>query len=237
MKRMMTILLLLATASVSPLIFPLAESGRSTMDVLAKFALLPSIAAIGAIWQLLRRHDDPLARNVAVGLAAGAVATVVLEAVRLPGFWLGFMPGNLPRLMGVLLLNQFATGPTPTSDIVGWTYHFWNGASFGLIYVLVFGTCRRWVGTIYGVLLGLGFMLSPVVSALGVGFLGLEFSKGFPVTVTLAHAAFGAVLGMLSERWLGFEASPVCDAVAVCCAGNHQHKRDSTQQALSNQRL
>jgi hypothetical protein len=28
---------------------------------------------------------------------------------------------------------------------------------------------------------------------LGVGFLGLEFSKGFPLTVTLAHAAFGTV--------------------------------------------
>jgi peptidoglycan/LPS O-acetylase OafA/YrhL len=99
MKRMMTILLLLAAASVSPLIFPLAESGHSTIDALAKFALLPSVAAIGLIWQLLGRRDDPLARHVAVGLAAGAVATVALEAVRLPGFWLGFMPGNLPRLM------------------------------------------------------------------------------------------------------------------------------------------
>jgi hypothetical protein len=168
---------------------------------------------------------------VAVGLAAGAVATLALEAVRLPGFWLGFMPGNLPRLMGVLLLNQFATGPTLASDVAGWAYHFWNGASFGLIYVLVFGTCRRWAGALYGMLLGLGFMLSPVVSALGVGFLGLEFSKGFPVTVTLAHAAFGGVLGWLSARRLGFEASPACDAIEICLAGN-DHKRKSAQQAL-----
>jgi hypothetical protein len=232
MKRMMTILALLAAASVSPLIFPLAESGRSTMDGLAKFVLLPSVVVIGLIWQFLRRRDDPLARHVAVGLAAGAVATVALEAVRLPGFWLGFMPGNLPRLMGVLLLNQFATGPTPASDIAGWAYHFWNGASFGLIYILVFGTCRRWVGAIYGVVLGFGFMLSPVVSALGVGFLGLEFSKGFPVTVALAHAAFGTVLGWLSARWLGFEASPVWEVVEVCLVGNHQHKADSARQAL-----
>jgi hypothetical protein len=232
MKRMMTILVLLAAASVSPLIFPLAESGHSTMDVLAKLALLPAIGLIAMIWGHLHRRDDPLARHTAVGLAAGAVATIALESVRLPGFWLGFMPGNLPRLMGVLLLNQFATGPTPASDIAGWAYHFWNGASFGLIYVLIFGTCRRWVGAIYGVLLGLGFMLSPVVSALGVGFLGLEFSKGFPVTVTLAHAAFGTVLGWLSARWLGFEASPVSEAVEVCLAGKHQHKRDSAQQAL-----
>jgi hypothetical protein len=78
--------------------------------------------------------------------------------------------------MGVLLLDQFAAGPSLKSDVAGWAYHFWNGASFGLIYVLVFGTCRRWVGTVFGVLLGFGFMFSPVVSALGVGFMGLEFS-------------------------------------------------------------
>lgn len=231
MKRMITILLLLLAASVSPLIFPLAESGRSTMDVLAKFALLPSMGAIGGIWLILRRRNDPLARHIAVGLAAGAVATLTLEAVRLPGFWLGFMPGNLPRLMGVLLLNQFVTGPTLASDVAGWAYHFWNGASFGLIYVLLFGTCRRWVGAVYGVLLGLGFMLSPVVSALGVGFLGLEFSKGFPVTVTVAHAAFGTFLGWLAARWLGFEVSPVRDVLEVCLAGD-RGKQDSAQQAL-----
>jgi hypothetical protein len=231
MKRMMTILVLLTAASVSPLIFPLAESGRSTMDVLAKFALLPSIAVIGMIWGLLYRRDDPLAKAVAVGLATGAVATIALEAIRLPGFLLGFMPGNLPRLMGVLLLNQFATGPTLASDVAGWAYHFWNGASFGLIYVLVFGTCRRWVGAVYGVLLGFGFMLSPVVSALGVGFLGLELSKGFPVTVTLAHAAFGGVLGWLASRWMGFETSPALETVEVCLMRNG-HQRDSAHHVL-----
>jgi hypothetical protein len=216
MKRIMTILILLAGASISPLIFPLAESGRSSMAVLAKVALLPSIALIGIIWRFLRRRNDPLARLATVGLGAGAVAALALEAIRLPGFWLGFMPGNLPRLMGVLLLDQFATGPTLGSDVAGWAYHFSNGASFGLIYVLVFGTCRRWVGAVYGALLGFGFMFSPVVAALGVGFLGLEFSRGFPVTVTLAHAAFGGVLGWLSARWVGFETSPARDAVGVC---------------------
>jgi hypothetical protein len=230
MKRVMTILILLAAASVSPLIFPLAESGRSSMDVLAKFALPPSIAIIG-IFLGFHRRNDPLVRLAVVGLGAGAVATVALEAIRLLGFWLGFMPGNLPRLIGVLLLDQFATGPTLRSDIAGWAYHFWNGASFGLIYVLVFGTCRRWVGAVYGVLLGFGFMFSPVVAALGVGFLGLEFSRGFPVTVTLAHAAFGGALGWLSARWVGFEASPAWDAVRTCRASNG-HRRDSAEQTL-----
>jgi hypothetical protein len=213
MKRALTILLLLASASVSPLIFPIAESGSSAMDVLAKLALLPAAALLLITVSLLYRVDDSLARLSAAGLAAGAIATVALEAIRLPGFWLGFMPGNLPRLMGVLLLNQFAAGPSLKSDIAGWAYHFWNGATFGLIYVLIFGTCRRWVGAVFGVVLGFGFMFSPVVSALGVGFLGLEFSKGFPLTVTFAHAAFGLALGWLSAAWLGFVDSPMLGAV------------------------
>jgi hypothetical protein len=216
MKRAMTILLLLAAASVSPLIFPIAQSGRSTMDVLAKLALLPAAALLLITVGLLYRVDDSLARLSVTGLAAGAIATVSLEAIRLPGFWVGFMPGNLPRLMGVLLFNQFAAGPSLKSDIAGWTYHFWNGATFGLIYVLVFGTCRRWVGAVFGVLLGFGFIFSPVVSALGVGFLGLEFSKGFPLTVTVAHAAFGLALGWLAAAWLGFVDSPLLGAVRQC---------------------
>ncbi len=106
MKRAMTILLLLAAASVSPLIFPIAQSGRSTMDVLAKLVLLPAAALLLITVGLLYRVDDSLARLSAASLAAGAIATVALEAIRLPGFWLGFMPGNLPRLMGVLLLKS-----------------------------------------------------------------------------------------------------------------------------------
>jgi hypothetical protein len=216
MKRALTILWILTLASVSPLIFPIAESGRSSLDVLAKLALLPSGALLLATVGMLYRVDDSLARISAVGLAAGAIATVALEAIRLPGFWLGFMPGNLPRLMGVLLLNQFSAGPSLRSDIAGWAYHFWNGASFGLIYVLVVGTCRRWVAAAFGVLLGVGFMFSPVVSALGVGFLGLEFSKAFPLTVTLAHAAFGLALGWVAEAWLGFVDGPLVGAIRQC---------------------
>ncbi len=216
MKRALTILWLLLAASVSPLIFPIAESGRSSMDVLAKLGVLPAAALLLITVGVLFRVDDSLARASTVGLAAGAVATVALEAIRLPGFWVGFMPGNLPRLMGVLLLNQFAAGSSLRSDIAGWAYHFWNGASFGLIYVLVFGTCRPWVGTVFGVVLGFGFMFSPVVSGLGVGFMGLEFSKGFPLTVTAAHAAFGLALGWLAAAWLGFVDSPLLGAVRQC---------------------
>ena len=225
MKRILILALLLATASVSPLIFPIAESGRSSMNVLAEVALLPAAVILLVTVGLLHRAHHSLAGISTLGLAAGAVATIALEAIRLPGFWLGYMPGNLPELMGVLLLNQFATGPTLGSNIVGWAYHFWNGASFGLIYALVFGTCRRWVGPVYGAFIAVGFMLSPVVESLGVGYFGLEYSKGFFVTVMLAHLAFGLVLGWLAAAWAGFIDSPLLDAVRTCISGKLEAHR------------
>ena len=206
------------------------------MDALAIYALLPAITVTILLIWLLHWFNDSLGKQALVGLGAGAIATIGLEVIRIAGFRLGFMPGNLPRLMGVLLLNQFATGPTLTSDIAGWGYHFWNGASFGLIYVLLLGTCRRWAGALFGMFIGVGFMLSPVVSSLGVGFLGLGFSKGFPITVTLSHLAFGAILGWLTARWLGFLESPLLEAVAdsvrTCLPRHHPAQSARLQRHL-----
>ena len=84
-----------------------------------------------------------------------------LEIFRESGFRLGTIPGDLPRLMGVLMLNQFASGPDMWSDLAGWVYHFWNGAMFGLIFSLLFGQGKLWQGLLFGLLIGIGFMISP----------------------------------------------------------------------------
>ena len=39
--------------------------------------------------------------------------------------------GNLAGLMGVLLFDRFALGPTVASTLGGFAYYFWNGARFG----------------------------------------------------------------------------------------------------------
>jgi hypothetical protein len=107
----------------------------------------------------------------------------------------------MPKLLGVLLLNQFAQGPDALSNIAGWSYHFWNGASFGIIYSILFGRGRKGAGIIYALLIGIGFMASPAVIPLGVGHFGVDFGIGFPVTVLLAHLAFGTLLGWLVFKW------------------------------------
>lgn len=214
MKHLALILFVLAMAAVGPNIFPAALAGFSTMPWLAARVLLPSIILLGLALILARR--SPLGRTAVLGAAAGAIATIALEAVRLAGFHFDFMPGNLPQLMGVLLLDRFAEGPTTLSNLTGWAYHFWNGAAFGLIYTVLIGTQRRWVGAVYGLLLGIGFMVSPVVTSLGVGFFGLQFSYGFPVTVIIAHVAFGAALGFISHRFIGAQSSALLQEVRAC---------------------
>ena len=60
-----------------------------------------------------------------------------------------------------------------------------------------------WQGLIYGLLIGVVFMISPVVKSLGIGLFGVEFKNGyqFAITVTIAHAAFGVGLSTLLSRW------------------------------------
>lgn len=193
-------LLALAAAAVSPTIFPAAQAGLARMSVLAVRLLVPSIVLLVAVAvaAVLRGHRR-VARRMIAGAACGAAATLGLEAIRLPSFLLGGMPGDLPRLMGVLLADRFMLGPSTLSDVLGYAYHFWNGASFGLIFAVLFGSASwRWT-SIYGLSIGLGFLAGPAVRAMGVGFLGLQMPT-MTATVVVAHLAFGLLLGLCLRR-------------------------------------
>ncbi len=195
-------LIALALAGVAPNLFPLAQAGDAKLSTTGPWVLLPSAAALTLLFVIARaRGHARLARRLAAGAAAGALATLGLEAVRITSFHLGGMPGDMPRLMGVLLTDRFMVGPSPWSDVLGWAYHFWNGAVFGIVFALVLG--RRPAGwtLVYAQLIGLGFLAGPVPRSLGVG----AFALGMPamiVTVVLAHLAYGALLGLLLRRFL-----------------------------------
>ncbi|MGE0041142.1 MAG: hypothetical protein AB7H88_09780 [Vicinamibacterales bacterium] len=194
---------LLGLASVAPNVFPASLMGYGSLHQLAQTVMVPAAAALVVLWFVTRRLSPGLAALVARAALAGAAATLALEAVRYPGFRMGFMPGNLPQLMGVLLLDRFALGPSTLSDAAGFAYHVWNGASFGMVFVLLFAGWSRWWAIPYGVLIGVGFLASPVVLSLGVGPFGRDFGWPFAATVLTAHAAFGAALALLLPARLG----------------------------------
>ena len=195
--------LVLLLAGVGPNIFPAAQAGMAKMSVLAVWLLIPSVVLLGIVLVVaVSRGHTRLTNRLIAGTAAGFIATFGLEAIRATSFHVfEGMPGDLPRLMGVLLTDRFMLGPSALSDVLGWTYHFWNGACFGIIFVVVLGQrSALWV-LVFGELIGVGFLLSPATKALGVGFMGVEMPS-MPVTVALAHLAYGLILGILCRRWV-----------------------------------
>lgn len=190
--------LLIVLAAVAPMAFPAAEAGYGTLRNLAYWAILPAFGLLVFAWALLRKSSvNDLAVLLRNGAMAGALATAALEAVRYFGFRMGFMPGNLPELMGVLLFDRFALGPTTASTFAGFAYHFWNGACFGIIFALGRFGLPTWCALPYGLAVGIGFLMSPVVTALGVGLFGVDFGWHFAATVLVAHVAFGAAMAAL----------------------------------------
>lgn len=182
-------LLLTAVASVAPNAFPAAQAGYANLAQLGKFLIIPSAVIPIAAMFSLRSRTPQIASALWLGAIAGALATVTLEAIRYTGFRLGFM--------GLLLADRFALGPSTWSTVLGFIYHFWNGACFGMIFALWLSRRPIWWATSYGILIGLVFLVSPVVESLGVGFMERDFGWHFATTVLVAHLAFGTALGFL----------------------------------------
>ncbi|HYW77361.1 MAG TPA: hypothetical protein VFA48_12200 [Gammaproteobacteria bacterium] len=197
------IAVVLAAVSVSPLMFVVSTAGYSSMNWLGWHALLPALAAFLVVWGIAAMMGwRRLAAGQATALWVGILATVGLEIVRLIGFReFGAMPGSMPELMGVLLTNQFMSGPDWWSNLLGWGDHFWNGISFATIYIVLLGRRAWWVGSLYALLVGTVFMVSPVMSVTGSGLFGQQFAPiAFPVTVYLAHLAFGTIIGYFVSK-------------------------------------
>ena len=195
----------LVAAATGPNVLVVALTpGMPEMPFWARYVLLPSIGLLAVVWAGAGwRGHARLTNRIWVGLWAGAAATGILDAIRLTGFHLGLMPGNMPRMFGVLILNQMALGPTLGSDIIGYLYHYWTGACFGLAFTLLMGRFRWWGAVIWGLVIEIGMMTTPpMVVAMDTGYFGVKFGPGLFATSFTAHVAFGITLGLLVERYV-----------------------------------
>ncbi len=196
-------------AAVGPNVLVVALTpGMPGMPTLVRSALLPSIALLLLVWIAARRAGYArLVNRIETGVWAGFVATAALDVLRLTSFSLGLLPGNLPRMFGVLILDRMAVGPSTMSDIVGSFYHYWVSACFGLTYALLVGRTRWWGGLIWGLIIEVGMMTTPpMVIAMGAGYFGLKLGKGILNGVFLGslfpHMSYGIILGLLLERYV-----------------------------------
>jgi hypothetical protein len=151
--------------------------------------------------------------NIGSWLLWGFAATVVLTAIMYSTQSLGLTRMNIPYLLGTMF--------TPNRDrakLIGVLVHFVNGWIFSLIYVAAFhawGGPTWWRGVIIG-LVHASFVLAvgmPVMPALHPrmaneqygptvvrqleppGFFALHYGIRTPISILIAHAVFGAILG------------------------------------------
>ncbi len=165
---------------------------------------LPALVAlIGLILYSRSRYPD-LFRRIVVGMLAGMVATVALDAIRQMGVINGWLPGDSPAMFG-----KMASGSRSFSVYypVGYFVHYMNGANFGLIFTFMWGRQKsrlRSVGwaVVWLLIVELGMMtgppMAPMVGPFGTNYAWPQF---FILTLT-AHIAFGIVLGLLVHLWL-----------------------------------
>lgn len=162
---------------------------------------LPALVVVATVAVYARRRHPGISRRIVVGAAAGAVATLGLDAIRQMGVIHGWLPADTAVMFGGV-----ATGSSSFALLwpAGLAVHYANGASFGLFYAFVWGkrgSVRRaaaWA-TGWALVLELGMMVLPPMGPM-TGLFGSQFAWPGLFLITLAaHVVFGLALGPLVE--------------------------------------
>lgn len=148
-------------------------------------------------------------------LVWGFASTVFLTALMAGSQRLRLTRMSLPFLLGTMV-----TADRDKAKLYGVLMHLGNGLVFSLVYVGAFhawGSASWWLGAMVGVVHAV-FVLFVVLPALPAlhprmaratqgptevrqleppGFLGLHYGMRTPMSMLVAHVAFGVVLGLL----------------------------------------
>lgn len=186
------------------------------MRLFTLFIFLPAMLALAALALLDReRGDRRLWQAVAIGVLGGLAGAVAYDVFRLPfvfarewGLAAVVPPMPLfkvfPRF-GAMILGQPVeqTAYSTAAQLLGWAYHFSNGATFGVMYLALVGnpSRRSWTwALVMAVGIELAMLLTPYPRAFGIPVTSLFIA----VTLT-AHVIFGIGLGLTARRisrWL-----------------------------------
>ncbi|MCH7966914.1 MAG: hypothetical protein IIB02_05790 [Thaumarchaeota archaeon] len=214
------IVIILSGASASFVIF--GPLDIMSYVVYRDIAIIPSVVAIFTIGILVRSKFPLLTNRLFIGMAAGTVASFALEAIRIPAYmFTKWIPMDSMISIPGLLLTEKITSLSEIKQtimqsgvpmnlyhapldafIAGGLWHFWNGATFGIVYALLIGKGKWWYGIIWAVVIEMVMMVTPYLIIMKGPF-GIEHMDGYNIFVItlIAHLAFGAVLGILVQKW------------------------------------
>jgi len=206
--RSRVVIFVLAASSIACLLADFYK--LCPMSLFTPFVFLPAFVALCVLAVLDRaRGDGHVWRAVWIGMLGGLLAAVAYDVFRLPfvfakqwGIDSIVPPMNLfkvfPRF-GAMVLGQPVEQAhySTAAQVIGWIYHFSNGATFGVMYLALIGDARRhWAwAVLFALALELGMLFTPYPSVFSIAVTG----RFIAVTVT-AHAIFGAILGLVVHK-------------------------------------
>lgn len=171
--------------------------GWWTMRAFACWVFPPAIALLA--WSARSSRDVVASAGaktwIVEGALGGVFAAVVYDLFRLPFVLTGYPLFAVFPKFGQMLLQAAPDDFSWPVQVAGWTYHFVNGASLGIMFLamaarptprVLFGGALAWALAVEIFLL-----LSPYYS-----FFKLKLDYGVFLMLTLsAHLVFGAALG------------------------------------------
>jgi len=129
--------------------------------------------------------------NVAQGVVAGFVATIVLSALMVIKSAMGIMPG--------LDVISMLSGMMGSAESLGWLAHFMIGSVlWGGLFAVVSPALPGESLWLKGVSFGVGawlMMMIAVMPMAGAGFFGAKLGLAAPIMTLILHIIFGAILG------------------------------------------
>lgn len=211
-------IVVLAAAAIFPNAYVLAGIGAINLASIALTVLVPTVVVVFGVLLYARVSGiGVLGRGIAVALLAGILATASLDVIRVPSTFAGYLPGDEAKEIAMKLFATPGVETMPMHDAggmsmhdtmgsmklrpfqvaLGYLYHYWNGISFALVFVTLFGRVRWWGAVLYSVFfVDAGMMIA-------MPFM-MKMSLPAPAWIAafLAHVAYGTTLGLVTWRLL-----------------------------------
>jgi len=197
---------LLASTSIACLLAQFY--GLCPMRSAVFFMFLPASICLGLVagWDHFRGNGR-LWRMVLIGCISGLIAAVAYDIFRVPFVFakewqITSVIPHLPLFkvfprFGAMILGQPIEQPVYSglAQTVGWSYHFSNGATFGIMYLALINDPRRrsWLwAVVFAVGIEILMLLTPYASAFQI-----TVSALFVAVTLTAHTIFGCCLGKM----------------------------------------
>jgi len=174
--------------------------GLWTMQFFGCWVLPPATALLIAIAWKSRRRPDGLGSPytwIVQGAIGGIVAALAYDLYRLPFVLNGAPLFKVFPQFGQLLLG--GEGPAWLAHVLGWLYHFSNGAALGIMFLAMVPSASKrllfWGAVLWACVIEVALLLTPYAD-----FFGLQLNARFIFLTASAHLIFGVVLGLWC-RW------------------------------------